>query len=147
MAIDESDLAPQSASAPLRTATPRRAVTPDSKKNREDKGFILSRFHQQDGIRHYIFERPNDSGTSTEFTVDADVRLLRKYGIVLQELPLICRHLLEKRNVGSPARAVTFSEELMKERADHRAALKQAAEEKKKAYHWRRPARVRQEFR
>ena len=130
-----------------RTAASRRNVTSHSKKTHEETGFLLSRFHQLDGVRHYIFEHPNDSGTSTEFTVDADVRLLRKYGIFLQELPLLCRHLLDKQDAGLSARAMTFSEELMKEQADHRAASKKSAEEKKKTHHGRRPGRVGQEFR
>lgn len=54
--------------------------------------------------------------------MDADIRLLRKYGIGLQKLPLLCRHLLEQQNAGSAARALTFSEELMKEQADRRGA-------------------------
>ena len=80
----------------------------------EEHGFILTGFHQEHGIRHYVFQCPNNNGTSSEFTVEADVRMLRKYGIGLQELPLLCRHLLEKQNHGSPVRAVTFGEDLMR---------------------------------
>lgn len=130
-----------------RTGTPRNGATSHSQNSRRTTDFVLSRFHQEDGIRYYIFQRPDDGGASTEFTVDADVTLLRKYGIVLQELPLLCRHLLEKQDAGSPARAVTFSEDLMKEQADHRAAVKQAAQLKKKVYHRRSPNPLGQDFR
>jgi len=146
MANDEANLGPRSAGDIPHPIPPRRSVTPHPQKKRENTGFLLSRFHQEDGIRHYTFERADDGGTSTEFTVDADVRLLRKYGIALQELPLLCRHLLEQQEVGAPERAVTFTEQLMKEQADRRAALKQAAEEKKKVYHGRRPARPAQDL-
>ena len=94
-----------------------------------------------------MFQCSNNNGTSSEFTVEADVRMLRKYGIGLQELPLLCRHLLEKPNHGSPARALSFGEDLMKEQADRRAALKQAALGKKKVYRRRRPAPLGQYFR
>src|SRR5690348_13245361 len=104
----------QKTSAKPRTGTPRNNATSHSQNHRKTTEFVLSRFHQEDGIRYYIFQRPDDGGASIEFTVDADVTLLRKYGIVLQELPLLCRHLLEKQDGGSPSRAVTFSEDLMK---------------------------------
>ena len=108
-----------------------------------DKGndFILTGFHQLHGIRYYVYQGQHDDGTSSEFTVDADVRLLRKHGIALQELPLLCRRLLEKQPPDSSLKAVTFTEDLMKEQADQRAASKQAAQEKKKAYRRFRPAR------
>ena len=129
------------------TGAPRNGATSHSQNHRKTTEFVLSRFHQEDGIRYYIFQRPDDDGASIEFTVDADVTLLRKYGIVLQELPLLCRHLLEKQDAGSPSRAVTFSEDLMKEQADHRAAVKQAAQLKKKVYHRRSPDQLGQNFR
>ena len=128
-------------------ATSRRCAITHSQNHGKNADFILSGFHQEHGIRYFVFERPNDGGTSTEFTVGADLRLLRKYGIVLQELPLLCRHLLEKQDVDCPATAVTFSEDLMKEQADHRAALKQAAQERKKGYRRRLPTRPGQDRR
>ena len=134
-------------STPTRTGTPRNGATNHSQNHRRTTEFVLSGFHQEAGIRYYLFRRPDEGGGSIEFTVDADVTLLRKYGIVLQELPLLCRHLLEKQEAGSLARAVTFSEDLMKEQADQRAAVKYAAEQKKKVYHKRSPNQLGQNFR
>lgn len=114
-----------------------------SRSQHRDKGtdFMLTGFHQLQGIRYYVYQGRYDDGTSSEFTVDADVRLLRKHGIALQELPLLCRRLLEKQNPDSSLKAVTFTEDLMKEQADQRAALKQAAQDKK-AYRRFRPAHL-----
>lgn len=137
----------QKLSAKPRIGTPRNGGTGHSQSNRKTTDFVLSGFHQEDGIRYYIFQRPDGGGDSIEFTVDADVTLLRKYGIVLQELPLLCRHLLEKQEAGSLARTVTFSEDLMKEQADQRAAVKQAAQQKKKVYHKRTPNPPGQDYR
>ena len=124
----------------MRITTIRRGAP--SRSQHRDKGaeFILTGFHQLQGIRYYVYQGQHDDGNLSEFTVDADVRLLRKHGIALQELPLLCRRLLEKQNPDSSVKAVTFTEDLMKEQADQRAALKQAAQEKKKAYRRFRPA-------
>ena len=94
--------------------------------------FTLTGFRQEREIRHYSFRGTSDDWTHSEFTVAADLSLLRKYGIALQELPLLCLHLLEQRTPISSAEVVIFSEELMREHADHCAALKRAAEERKK---------------
>lgn len=99
--------------------------------------FTLTGFRQDRDIRHYRFECTDSHRSRREFTVDADVTLLRKYGIALQELPLLCRHLLEKDAPGSSATVLTFSESLMREHADHCQAVKRAAQDKRKGY--RRP--------
>lgn len=111
---------------------------------RRDKStdFILTGFHQAQGIRYYVYQSQRDDGSLGEFTVDADVRLLQKHGIALQELPLLCRHLLEKLDSDTSLRAVTFTEDLMKEQSDLRAALKQVAESRKKTYRRLRPAHL-----
>lgn len=106
--------------------------------------FVLTGFVQQREMRHYTFQCTGEDRTRREFTVDADVDLLRKYGIALQELPLLCRRLLETHAVTSAVTGLIFSEELMREHAEHCAALKQAAQEKKKTYHRPRPNRLAQ---
>lgn len=55
--------------------------------------YILSGFTQDMGFRVFRFEgvavdRPR---TRTVFTVRADLALIRRYGIQIQELPLLCR--------------------------------------------------------
>ena len=118
----------------VRVTPIRRCVSPGSQRRDKGTDFILTGFHQIHGIRYYVYQGQPDDGSSTEFTVDADVRLLRKYGIALQELPLLCRRLLEKQNPVASRNTVTFTEDLMKEQADARAALQRAAQAKKKIY-------------
>ncbi len=59
--------------------------------------FVLSGFTQEMGFRVFRFEgvaadRPR---TRTVFTVRAERALIRRYGIQIQELPLLCRGLLD----------------------------------------------------
>ncbi|HLK51253.1 MAG TPA: hypothetical protein VKT49_24085 [Bryobacteraceae bacterium] len=105
----------------------------------QNANFKLTGFHEAHGIRCFLYQCQQHDGSTTEFTVEADLGLLRKYGITLQELPLLCRNLLEKQSPGSALTAITFGEELMKEQADQRAAVKHAAELRKK--HYRRGVR------
>ena len=53
--------------------------------------------------------------------------MLRRYGIGLQELPLLSAPLARKTESRLSGEALTFGEDLMKEHADRRTALKQAA--------------------
>ena len=127
---------PQLRAPAIRDSTPVRSQHRD-----KNTDFIMTGFHQTDGIRYYVYQAQRPDGSLSESTVDADVKLLRKHGIALQELPLLCRRLLEKQDTHDALRSVTFTEDLMKEQADHRAALKQAAQDKKKTYrrpHWTR---------
>ncbi len=50
----------------------------------------------------------------TAFTVRTDLSLIRKYGIHVQELPLLCRELLERRPVSEAGRHFTLTEEDMR---------------------------------
>jgi len=98
--------------------------------------FMITGFRQKDGIRRLLFTG-SLAGMSREFGVDADVALLRRYGIALQELPLLCRRLLENDALRQDAHVLTFSEDLMREHAEHRATIQRAAEERRKNH--RRP--------
>ena len=46
-------------------------------------------------------------------SVRADLALSRKYGIRMQELPLLCRVLLERRTTEDDTRSFTFMEQEM----------------------------------
>lgn len=53
--------------------------------------YILTGFTQEMGFRVFAFERIGDDRLRTKFTVKADLALIRRYGIRLQDLPLMCR--------------------------------------------------------
>src|SRR5581483_3897646 len=83
MPSDPADLEFEESRAHQTIPIPRRAITPHTPKRNGSNDITMTGFHQEQGIRRYVFQCPNEDGTSSEFTVDADVRLLPKYGIVL----------------------------------------------------------------
>jgi len=100
--------------------------------------FILTGFTQETGFRVFAFEGVVVGQIRTVFTVRADLALSRRYGIAMQELPLLCRSLLDRQDEGSepdslPKHALIFSEDEMRAWADKRAADRALAALKKKA--------------
>ena len=57
--------------------------------------FVFTGFRQSNNFRHFAFEGIAEDRTRTQFVVGADLMLIRKYQITMQELPLICLRLLE----------------------------------------------------
>ena len=94
--------------------------------------FILSGFRQEMGCRVYVFERVQADRIRTAFTVRADLSLIRTYAIPMQELPLLCRSLLERRAGDGNSRALIFTEEEMSVYASDRTAARLAAAQKRK---------------
>jgi hypothetical protein len=82
-------------------------------------------------FRVFAFQRIETDHTRTEFTVRADMSLLRRYDLRVQELPLLCRRLLEGREGIEPARDLTFTEADMCLHQKDCAAFKEAAAHKK----------------
>jgi hypothetical protein len=93
--------------------------------------YVLTGFKQELDIRRFAFVGIDGDRTRTKFTVAVDISLIRKYAISLQELPLLCRHLLEVQAAAAPGRALTFTEADMIGHADRRAAAELAAEQRK----------------
>ena len=98
--------------------------------------FILTGFTQEMGFRVFAFERMGEDRIRTRWTVRADLALIRRYGIRLQELPLMCRGLLERGDDSEKTPAMTFTEEEMRACASERATAKEVAAHKRKT---RRP--------
>ena len=104
--------------------------------------FILTGFTQEREFRVFAFEGIAADRARTPFTVRADLSLSRTYGIRLQELPLMCRAILERREEGTEEgetqNALTFTEDAMRIHASNCVAARALAALKKKAP--RRPA-------
>ena len=100
--------------------------------------FILTGFTQVTGFRVFAFESTATDRTRTAYTVRADLALTRRYGIQIQELPLLCRALLERRSEGDQPNTVTFTEDEMRLHANTCAEARHAALLKRKVP--RRPA-------
>lgn len=93
--------------------------------------FILLGFDQRAEIRRYAFQGIVDR-TRTEFTVRVDLSLIPRYGIHMQDLPLLCRELLERRGEAAEKRALTFTEEEMGNYAHNCKMAREAAALRKK---------------
>lgn len=74
--------------------------------------YVLTGFKQDLGFRVFSFERVGMEPRPIS-TVRADLGLARKHGILMQELPLQCRRVLEHAGDDGAARSLTYSEEAM----------------------------------
>jgi hypothetical protein len=96
--------------------------------------FILTGFTQDIGCRVFTFERVAADHTRTGIVVQTDLALTRRYGIRLQELPLLCRELLERCDEGEQGRTFTFTEAAMALHAKSRAAERELVQKKHATY-------------
>jgi len=94
--------------------------------------FVLTGFTERLGFRELAFEGVAAGHERNKFTVKAELALTRRYGIRLQELPLLCRGLLDRREEGAEIQSLTFTEDQMRMWADDRAATRVASTRKKK---------------
>jgi hypothetical protein len=97
--------------------------------------FVLTGFRQDNNVRRYTFQGIADDRKRSEFTVGVDLALVRKHRIPMQELPLLCRGLLEGRSEGEPSSAFMFTEKEMLGYATRRAAEQELAEQKRRGHH------------
>jgi len=104
----------------------------ESSGRRAKMQFILTGFTQDLGCRVFAFEGINVDRIRTPFTVRADLALIRRYGIQIQELPLLCRSVLERRDEASEAQTFTFTEDEMRTWATARATAKDEAAQRRK---------------
>jgi len=94
--------------------------------------FVLTGFSHDRGFRVFEFDCVKDGRMQTRHTVRADLALARKYGIHLQELPLLCRRLLDACEKGSRS-SLTLPEAEM-------IACAQEASRVQSRKPWKRPA-------
>ena len=93
---------------------------------------ILTGFTHDGGFRVFAFDRIGEDRVRTQCTVRADLALIRNYGISIQDLPLLCRALLDRGEQSLANPALTFGESDMMECADQRAAAKSLAASRRK---------------
>jgi hypothetical protein len=94
--------------------------------------YILTGFTQDLGFRVFAFERIGDDRLRTRFTVRADLALIRRYGIRLQDLPLMCRGLLDRAAEGDEKRTLIFTEDEMSLFEKNSLAARELAAQKKR---------------
>ena len=93
--------------------------------------FILKGFSHVMEVRVFEFESVAADAVRTQFTVQIDIALARKYGIRLQDLPLLCRGVLDQSREATDTRAFMCSEADMQVHAHNLAAQLEAAKHKK----------------
>ncbi|HMF79448.1 MAG TPA: hypothetical protein VK604_27555 [Bryobacteraceae bacterium] len=93
--------------------------------------FMITGFKQDTTFRVFTFDGVAADRSRTVFTVRTDLALSRSYGIRVQELPLLCRAVLERRDEEAQEREFTFTEQDMRLHASGCAAEKDAAQKKK----------------
>ena len=98
--------------------------------------FVLSGFKHDVGFRVFEFDCVQDGKTRTRYTVRADMTLIRKYGIHVQELPLLCRNVLDRCTEDSRTSSMILSEEEMMVCAERENARLEAVKKRKA---WKRP--------
>ncbi len=99
--------------------------------------FVLSGFSHDVGFRVFEFDCVQDGKTRTHHTVRADMTLVRKHGIHVQELPLLCRKVLDDCQERDRTGSMVLSEAEMIVCAQREAARHDAA---KKRRFWKRPS-------
>lgn len=97
--------------------------------------FVLAGFTHRLGFRVFQFDCVENGRARTRYTVQADLTLVRKYGIHMQELPLLCRKLLDGSEDRDRVPSLTLSEAEMIACAEKESARIQA----KKRKPWQRP--------
>jgi hypothetical protein len=95
--------------------------------------FILTGFTHDLGFRVFAFDRIGQDRARTKCTVKADLAVTRRYGIQIQELPLLCRNMLDRREEDGKIWTLTFSEDDIRVCANERAAARELAASKRKA--------------
>jgi hypothetical protein len=104
--------------------------------------FVLTGFTHDIGFRVFTFDRIGEDRERTQCTVRADLALARKYGIQIQELPLLCRGLLDRSEEKGDMQSLVFTEDEMRVCADERAAAHDRAARKKAPHRHLRSATV-----
>jgi len=109
-------------------------MTEDSAERKPDKSakpqFIFTGFTQTAGIRIYAFEGMAEGRRA--YTVEVNLALIPGYGIRIQDLPLLCRDLLQQGAEPAEICAFVFTEQQMRSHAEKLAIAREEAEQKKK---------------
>ena len=92
--------------------------------------FILNGFTQESDFRVFAFDSIGADRTRIPVTVRIDTALARRYGIRPQELPLLCRSLLDRCH-DKEEKVLTFGEEEMSRYKEDQSAREEAAKNRK----------------
>ena len=102
-------------------------------KNGQTNTFTLTGFTQQGDFRVFTFVEIMKDRPRVSRTVRADLTLIRRYKILVQDLPLLCRDLLQQSSETETLAELTFTEEEMQSRSATSAIAREEALRKRKA--------------
>jgi hypothetical protein len=92
--------------------------------------YTLTGFTHDRGFRVFAFQGIGEDRARIEYSVKAEFALILRHGIKVQELPLLCREILERHDGGDGQHVFTYTEADMRRQEEARAA--RAAEAKLK---------------
>ena len=95
--------------------------------------YLLKGFSQVMESRVFEFESMTPKAGRAKYTVTIDLALARKYGIRLQELPLLCKEVLDQCSETAETPNLTYTEAHMCKYAQVVALREEAAKHKKSA--------------
>lgn len=93
--------------------------------------YVLTGVERSGNIRLYGFAEFGSDFRQTEFSIAVDIDVVRKYGIPLQELPLLCRFFLEEQCAAGLDRNLTYDEAEMIKYTTRRADAARGTEQRK----------------
>lgn len=93
--------------------------------------FRLAGFTQIAGMRVYAFEGMVDA-RRIDYTVEVNLALIPGYGIRIQDLPQLCRDLLQQWAERDATSAFVLTEQSMRAHAEELARARSDAEHRKK---------------
>ena len=93
--------------------------------------FFLAGFKQTAGLRIYTFQGRVEA-RRIDYTVEVDLALIPGYGIRIQDLPLLCRELLEQRAQPDESNSFVLTEQRMQSHAEQLSVARHDAEQRKK---------------
>ncbi len=96
--------------------------------------FLLTGFRNEQGARIYTFDGVGPDRVRTPCTVVADMAMIRKYNIRVQELPLLCRGLLDRQETVIADARLELNEGELIHHATRLAEAKSAHDAKRAAH-------------
>jgi hypothetical protein len=97
----------------------------------EKTQFVLKGFQHLKGFRVFAFDAIDSDRKRTQLTVRTDLAMSSRYGIPLQDLPMLCLRVLEQREQ-IDQKDFVFTEEDMCRYANGRALVREQALLRKK---------------
>lgn len=95
--------------------------------------YVLLGSQTRANVREYTFQGTTSSQRHVTFIVHVDLKAALKHRIPVQEIPLLCRRLLEEKPVADQESEVSFTEERMADYARDQATKRNTTPSNRRA--------------